>query len=227
MIHVSILFRQTTLALASMTLAALIGGCASAPAIPASVESTPTNAPATAAAAVATAATTPSANGEQLRDLAARRSFYVGAAVSMPALRGEPAYAELLARTYNQVTPENVMKFGPIHPARDRYDWGPADELVAFAEVHGMRVHGHTLVWHQQLPAWINLGNLTPDAARETLHDHIAQVVGRYSEFTTWGFTDKHSWVPNFYPGTGAALPFDEQYAPKPAYDALVEELSK
>jgi endo-1,4-beta-xylanase len=36
--------------------------------------------------------------------------------------------------------------------------------------------------------------------------------------FASWGFTDKTSWVPSAYPGYGAALPFDEQYAAKPAY---------
>ena len=43
--------------------------------------------------------------------------------------------------------------------------------------------------------------------------------------FFTWGFTDAHSWIPNQRPGFGAALPFDEQYQPKPAYDALVATL--
>ena len=37
----------------------------------------------------------------------------------------------------------------------------------------------------------------------------------------TWGFTDKHSWVPGFFDGFGAALPFDASYSPKPAYDAM------
>jgi endo-1,4-beta-xylanase len=39
--------------------------------------------------------------------------------------------------------------------------------------------------------------------------------------FTSWGFTDKVSWVPGAYPGYGAALPFDQNYAPKPAYYGL------
>jgi endo-1,4-beta-xylanase len=43
--------------------------------------------------------------------------------------------------------------------------------------------------------------------------------------FLTWGFTDAHSWVPGFFPGQGAALPFDAQYAPKPAYRALADVL--
>ncbi len=42
-----------------------------------------------------------------------------------------------------------------------------------------------------------------------------------------WGFTDKSSWVPAFFKGAGAALIFDEQYQPKPAYEAIREELKK
>jgi endo-1,4-beta-xylanase len=39
--------------------------------------------------------------------------------------------------------------------------------------------------------------------------------------FQMWGFTDLHSWIPGSYPGYGAALIFDEDYNPKPAYYAL------
>lgn len=44
--------------------------------------------------------------------------------------------------------------------------------------------------------------------------------------FVFWGFTDRHSWIPRYFPGWGAALPFDEAYRPKPAYRALIEALS-
>jgi len=43
--------------------------------------------------------------------------------------------------------------------------------------------------------------------------------------FQTWGFTDKHSWIPSSYPGHGAALPFDASYQPKPAYSAMISAL--
>jgi endo-1,4-beta-xylanase len=44
----------------------------------------------------------------------------------------------------------------------------------------------------------------------------------------TWGFTDKYSWIGSHSHGTrGAALPFDRTYKPKPAYDAMLEELSR
>jgi endo-1,4-beta-xylanase len=43
----------------------------------------------------------------------------------------------------------------------------------------------------------------------------------------TWGFTDKYSWIGSHSRGTrGQALPFDRAYQPKPAYRAVLEELS-
>jgi GH35 family endo-1,4-beta-xylanase len=43
--------------------------------------------------------------------------------------------------------------------------------------------------------------------------------------FMTWGFTDKYSWIPSFFPGFGWALPFSGTYAHKPAYTALAAAL--
>ena len=43
---------------------------------------------------------------------------------------------------------------------------------------------------------------------------------------TTWGITDDHSWIPSFFSGYGAALPFDENYRPKPAVAAMIEALT-
>jgi len=43
---------------------------------------------------------------------------------------------------------------------------------------------------------------------------------------TTWGYTDKHSWIPGTFPGTGAGLVWDENYNKKPAYDGIVAGLS-
>jgi endo-1,4-beta-xylanase len=40
---------------------------------------------------------------------------------------------------------------------------------------------------------------------------------------TTWGLTDDRSWIPSFFSGYGAALPFDESYRPKPAFAAIID----
>jgi endo-1,4-beta-xylanase len=43
----------------------------------------------------------------------------------------------------------------------------------------------------------------------------------------TWGFTDKYSWIGSHSQGTqGAALLFNRAYKPKPAYNAMLQELS-
>jgi endo-1,4-beta-xylanase len=51
-------------------------------------------------------------------------------------------YAQILAREYSQLEPENEMKFGPIHPAPDTYKFAGPDKLVEFAQAHGMKVRG-------------------------------------------------------------------------------------
>jgi endo-1,4-beta-xylanase len=43
----------------------------------------------------------------------------------------------------------------------------------------------------------------------------------------TWGFTDKHSWIPQFYKGQGWALLWDDKYQKKPAYEAVGDALHK
>jgi endo-1,4-beta-xylanase len=43
----------------------------------------------------------------------------------------------------------------------------------------------------------------------------------------TWGFTDKYSWIGSHSHGTrGGALPFDRDYQPKPAYQAMLDQIS-
>jgi endo-1,4-beta-xylanase len=47
------------------------------------------------------------------------------------------------------------------------------------------------------------------------------QAVSRCVGITFWGISDKHSWVPGFFPGNGDALPWDVNYHPKPAVAAM------
>ncbi|MGW2238171.1 endo-1,4-beta-xylanase [Streptomyces sp. NPDC001759] len=49
--------------------------------------------------------------------------------------------------------------------------------------------------------------------------------VTRCAGVTVWGFADSDSWVPGTFPGYGAATPYDDNYAPKLAYYAIVEAL--
>ena len=42
---------------------------------------------------------------------------------------------------------------------------------------------------------------------------------------TIWDWTDKYSWVPNTFPGYGAACPWDENLQKKPAYRGILSAL--
>jgi endo-1,4-beta-xylanase len=321
---------------------------------------------------------------QTLRETAQARGIHVGTASAAAFLR-EADYARVLAREYDQVEPENDLKFGPVHPRPDTFAWQRADALAGFAQSHGMRMRGHTLVWHNQNPDWLTKGSFTSQQLAEILKHHIDSVVGHFAgkifgwdvvneafnaegslrstlwldqpgigmsgtgyieqalkwaraadpnatlfyndydneavnaksnaifamvkdfrqrgvpidgvglqmhitpktdlktfeenlkrfgelgvivEITeldvrvpvdasgvasdaqlaaqaatygrvvascvkspackaiqTWGFTDKHSWIPAFFKGTGAALPFDQAYRPKPAYGAIQKAL--
>src|SRR6185503_252385 len=64
------------------------------------------------------------------------------------------------------------------------FNWAPADEIVAFAQANNMKMRGHTLVWHNQLPTWIFVDQKGDTVSKEVLLNrlktHITEVVTRY-----------------------------------------------
>lgn len=117
---------------------------------------------------------------QTLRQAADQRGIRTGAAVD-PSHFSETAYATTLSREYSQAQPENVMKFGLIHPGVNTYDFSAADAIVAFAQANNMSVRGHTLVWYNQNPTWLTSGNYTSAQLFTILQSHIATVVGHYA----------------------------------------------
>ena len=114
-----------------------------------------------------------------LRMLAEQHNLSIGVAVSGWSL-SDPAYAGLILRQFNQITPENAMKFGPLCPERGIYHFAEADRIVSFAIINNLRVRGHTLVWTNQLPAWLTEEPITRQEYIDILQEHITTVVGRY-----------------------------------------------
>jgi endo-1,4-beta-xylanase len=122
--------------------------------------------------------------GPPLRELADALGVRFGAAVMVRDIRDDPEYAPVLTREFNSVTPFVDMKWGSIHPAPDRYDFGAADELVALAEAHDMRVRGHALVYGQVIdppnPEYLSQ-TVDPERLRVLMAEHIQTVAGRYA----------------------------------------------
>lgn len=127
---------------------------------------------------------TPANTDLPLRALAKKHGLGFGTAIDVNNLTNDAVYRELAAKEFSAVTAENAMKWESLEPTRGTYNWGPADELVEFARRNGQKVHGHTLLWHSQLPAWLSNGvadgSITPTELRTIVRNHVTTVVKRY-----------------------------------------------
>lgn len=120
--------------------------------------------------------------GSRLRELAASRDLLFGYA----ALQGfyeQPdgaLYADIAAEEFNFVTTENSLKWDLVNPLPGKYRWAQADNLVQHAKARRQAIHGHTLVWHRQLPGWIKRS----DPAEREVHmrEFIDRVLTRYAD---------------------------------------------
>ncbi len=158
------------------------------------------------------------ADRPKLKD-AYKDHFLVGVAINRPIALGNDARANNVNRTleqvkadtavvleqFNQIAPENDLKWEMIHPnaGPDGYDFGPADAFVEFGVRNNMYIIGHTLVWHGQTPGWVFAGTNPPPVAADSqprfggrrgfggprasreellarMREHIHTVVGRY-----------------------------------------------
>src|SRR5271166_1826134 len=124
----------------------------------------------------------------------------IGTAVR-PGQLSEAAYASTLAREFNMVEPEDALKWEVVHPEPQTFDFYPADQIVDFATGHGMKVRGHTLVWHHQNPKWLTEGKFTSAELAEILEKHIETVVGHYrGQIFAWDVVNEA--FDELHPGT-------------------------
>jgi endo-1,4-beta-xylanase len=114
-----------------------------------------------------------------LRELAQQRRFYIGAAVALPFL-DEKDYQETLSHQFNLCVAENAFKMESLRPGRHRFDFSQADKLAAFAQTNHLRLRGHTLVWHSQIPWWLTHGHWTRDEALQIMEEHITTVMQHF-----------------------------------------------
>ena len=116
---------------------------------------------------------------------AAQGKFYIGAALNEALITGTDKRGdEVLLQNFNSITPENCLKWESVHPQLDHYNFAVPDQYVELGTRHGMWVIGHTLMWHNQTPAWVFQNDDGSKVSKEELlnrlRDHIRTVVGRY-----------------------------------------------
>jgi endo-1,4-beta-xylanase len=111
---------------------------------------------------------------------ARRKGMFFGAAVGHETLTTDPATLARIDAESGMVVGESSFKWADLHPEPDRFDFSRPDALMAWATAKRIRVRGHTLVWHEGNPDWLEPA-LTPGSAEALLTTHIKTVAGRYA----------------------------------------------
>jgi len=130
--------------------------------------------------------------------------FPIGAAVEPQTLLSQ---GNLLAAQVNSLVAENAMKWERIHPRPgddpSSYDFTGADAIVEFARAHGMRLRGHTFVWHNQVPPWVfqdSSGQASKTDVLQRMRGHMSALLAHFrGEVYCWdvvneAVTDTGEW---------------------------------
>jgi endo-1,4-beta-xylanase len=117
---------------------------------------------------------------QTLREAANASGILIGTAVR-PYLLSEAAYSATLAHEFNMVEPEDALKWWTVRPTAESFDFKQGDEIVRFAEAHGIKVRGHCLVRDHNNPKWLAERHFSPAQLSQLLHDHITTVMKHYA----------------------------------------------
>ncbi|KAA9037236.1 endo-1,4-beta-xylanase [Ginsengibacter hankyongi] len=175
---------------------------------------------------------TPSGSNKTLKEVYSN-AFLMGVSVNDAIISGaDKASQDIVIKHFNCITLENSMKAALINPQPDVFNYVPADAFVAFGRAHNMFIVGHTLVWHNQVPAWFFINAKGKPNSKEEqierLRNHIKAVAGRYAgKVNAWDVVNEvidndgsyrsTSWVNAFGNGDTLvkyAFKFASEFAP-------------
>jgi endo-1,4-beta-xylanase len=110
-----------------------------------------------------------------------KNDFAIGTALNTEQIEEKnPKAAVLIPQQFNMATPENIMKAEIIHPQWDTYNFDLADKMIEYGKKHDIKINGHTLIWHSQLPVFARRIK-DVDSFKTFFTNHINTVAGRYS----------------------------------------------
>lgn len=118
-----------------------------------------------------------------LKQLGAVKGLMIGSAMSDNPSR---ALMAIFKKHCHFLTPENALKPARIGAGgQDSYDFSGTDTVFQFCREYGLKMHGHTLFWHQSHPDWLNDKNFGELYQKYKIY--IYNVMSRYRSVTpTW-----------------------------------------
>jgi endo-1,4-beta-xylanase len=128
--------------------------------------------------AIGSAAQAALAPGTPLKTLAqAAGGRYFGSDMTGNLL-SQSTVTQLQSQQFNMVTPGNEMKWDTTEPSNGTFNFGPGDQIVAYAQANGERVRCHNLVWQSQLPSWVS--SLPASQVQAAMETHITTEATHY-----------------------------------------------
>ncbi|KAJ3038671.1 hypothetical protein HDV00_000419 [Rhizophlyctis rosea] len=120
-----------------------------------------------------------SAQNQTLNGLFQAKGKYVGTSADNSEF-SDPKVLPLLAKEAGVFTPGNAMKWDQTEKTQNVFTFTAANTAFNTATNNGMKVRGHTLVWHSQLPTWVSGGNWTYTQLSDIIVNHITNVMGQW-----------------------------------------------
>ena len=107
--------------------------------------------------------------------------FMIGVAVNQRNVTNAEQ-AALVKKEFNSMTAENDMKPEPTEPQEGQFNWENADRIANFARANGIKLRGHTLMWHSQIGRWMTAEGTTKEQFYARMKNHIKAIVNRYKD---------------------------------------------
>ena len=107
--------------------------------------------------------------------------FMIGVAVNQRNV-SNPEQVALIKQEFNSMTAENDMKPEPTEPQEGQFNWENADRIANFARQNGIKLRGHTLMWHSQIGRWMTAEGTTKEQFYARMKNHIQAIVSRYKD---------------------------------------------
>jgi len=114
-----------------------------------------------------------------------KNDFNVGVAIGSSVFeKNDKKVLSMVADEFNSITTENDLKWEPIHPKEDKWNWKVPDKFIRFGQEHNMHIQGHVLVWHSQVPNEIFLDDngkqISKAGLTKRMDNHITTLMERY-----------------------------------------------
>ena len=107
--------------------------------------------------------------------------FKIGVAVNQRNVTNAEQQA-LILKEFNSITCENDMKPEPTEPREGEFNWENADRIADFCRANGIKLRGHTLMWHSQIGRWMTAEGTTKEQFYARMKNHIQAIVTRYKD---------------------------------------------